>query len=103
MVFDVAGGALANPRLFADVAVGVPDGIRCDERGNVWAACGDGINVFAVGSGRLLLRLLTPKTAANCCFGGPGGRDLLITANDCVWLVPTLVRGALAADGQANL
>ena len=98
MVFDVVDGErLENPRLFADVAVGIPDGIRCDERGNIWAACGDGVNVFAAGSGDLLLRILTPKTSANCCFGGADGRELLITANDCVWLLPTGVRGAVAA------
>ena len=67
------------------------------------ALCGDGVNVFAAGSGRLILRVLTPKTAVKCCFGGPGGRELLITANDCVWLIPTRVRGALAAGSQAKL
>lgn len=53
----IAGTALSSPpREFANVPVGIPDGIRCDERGNVWAACGDGVNVFAVGSGKLILR-----------------------------------------------
>eukprot|EP01046_Picozoa_sp_COSAG06_P012978 COSAG06_NODE_775_length_12397_cov_15.034071_15_plen_74_part_00 len=56
-----------------------------------------GVNVFAEGSGELVLRILTPKTSANCCFGGPDGRELLITANDCVWTIPTLVRGAVVA------
>ena len=52
----VTGCGLSSPRVFANVAVGIPDGIRCDERGNVWAACGDGINVFAASTGRLILR-----------------------------------------------
>ena len=50
----------------------------------------------------MLLRILTPKTSANCCFGGADGRELLITANDCVWLLPTRVRGAVAAATDAN-
>ena len=99
MVCEVlSGGAgLSAPRVFANIPVGIPDGIRCDERGNIWAACGDGVNVFAEGTGDLVLKILTPKTSANCCFGGEDGRELLITANDKVWIVPTLVRGAVAA------
>lgn len=42
--------------------------------------------------------IITPKTSANCCFGGVDGRDLLITANDSVWLLKTLVKGAIYTD-----
>jgi hypothetical protein len=42
-VFDLVGGcALTNSRVFCTVADdnGVPDGIRCDARGNLWVCVG---------------------------------------------------------------
>ena len=48
------------------------------------APCGDDVNVFAAGTRRLLLRVLALNIAANCCFVGPSGRELLITANNSV-------------------
>lgn len=51
--FDVinrgGGPFLANKRVFAYVLAGVPQCIRCDAHGNVWAACGDGIEVWNPG------------------------------------------------------
>lgn len=43
--FDVQdnGTRLGNPRMFAYCDVGIPDGIKCDEAGNVYSGCGDGV------------------------------------------------------------
>ena len=38
---------------------GVPDGIRCDAKGNVWASTGEGINIFAP-DGDMIAKILTP-------------------------------------------
>src|SRR5271167_3854531 len=52
-VFDVAAdGSLANGRLFASKIVspteaGGPDGMKCDERGNVWVTAPGGLWVYA--------------------------------------------------------
>ena len=52
-VFEVVNGgtAIVNGRTFCVVQEGngVPDGIRCDAKGNLWACCGDGINICASG------------------------------------------------------
>ena len=38
---------------------GVPDGIRCDAKGNVWASTGEGINIFAP-DGDMIAKIHTP-------------------------------------------
>ena len=44
--YDVvdAGTRLANRQMFAYIDAGVPDGIKCDEAGNVYSGCGDGVS-----------------------------------------------------------
>jgi len=83
--YDVEDGRrLRNKRLFANMAPGSSDGVRCDVDGNVWSAAGwgpegfNGVQVFApdgtvIGKGHL------PETCANLCFGG-GKRNLLFMA-----------------------
>lgn len=38
---------LTGRRVFAHCDTGWPDGIKCDERGNVYSGCGDGIHVWS--------------------------------------------------------
>ena len=45
-VFDVQNGELKNSRTFCVLDCGIPDGIRCDEKGDIWSSAGDGIHVF---------------------------------------------------------
>lgn len=88
-----AGSMPAQGRVFATIDKGIPDGIRCDEHGNVWSSSGDGAQVFAP-SGALVGRILLPESAANLAFGGPNGRTLYLTARTSLYSVDTLVRGA---------
>jgi gluconolactonase len=88
-----ADGTVGNGRVFARIDRGGPDGIRCDEFGNVWSSTGDGAQAFSP-SGALLLRVVLPESGANLAFGGPAGRTLFITARTSVYAVETLVRGA---------
>ncbi|CAG8365624.1 unnamed protein product [Penicillium salamii] len=62
---------LTNRRLFAMADHGIPDGIKCDLKGNVYSGCGDGINVWSPG-GELLGRILIRGGVANFCFGRNG-------------------------------
>ena len=92
--FDVReDGTLDGGRIFCVIDTGGPDGIRCDERGNVWSSAGDGVHIFAP-DGKLLGRIKTPQTPANLCFGGEDGRTLFITARTSLYAVETNVRGA---------
>lgn len=84
-VFDVQpDNSLANSRIFAIIAPGVPDGMRVDPAGRVFVTAGDGVQVFSP-EGTLLDKLRTPETAANVGFGGPDGTMVFITANTSLY------------------
>lgn len=84
LAFAVDGnGRLSEPRTFAEVEAGVPDGLAVDADGRVYAACLDGVRVFDP-DGRMLGRIATATNASNLAFGGPDGRRLFITAGRAV-------------------
>ena len=84
MAFAVgADGRLGAPRTFAAIEAGVPDGLKVDAAGRVYAACGDGIRIFAP-DGTPLGRIATPTPAANLAFGGSDGRRLFVAAGHAI-------------------
>jgi gluconolactonase len=92
--FDVQpDNTLANGRVFCTLDKGIPDGIRCDEKGNVWSSAGDGVHVFGV-DGKLLGKIPVPETPANLCFGGEDGKTLFIAAQKSLYAIKTNVKGA---------
>jgi gluconolactonase len=94
LAFSVdADWRLGDPRVFATIEHGVPDGLRVDERGNVWISSGRGIEVFASDSTQLGT-LFVPEAVANLTFGGPKNNRLFIAATTSVYAVYTAVRGA---------
>ncbi|KAL9017086.1 MAG: hypothetical protein Q9185_005546 [Variospora sp. 1 TL-2023] len=62
---------LTNRRVFAYADTGAPDGVKCDVHGNVYAGCGDGINIWNAG-GMLVGKILIEGGCANFCFGRSG-------------------------------
>jgi gluconolactonase len=84
---------LVGGEIFCEIHPGVPDGIRCDEYGNLWATAGDGVHVFAP-DGRLLGKIVLPQVASNCTFGGVDRQTLYITAIGALWSISLTVRGA---------
>ena len=92
--FDVKDdGTLSAGNVFCVIDAGIPDGIRCDEHGNVWSSAGDGVHVFAP-DGKLLGKVPVPEGPANLCFGGEDGKTLFITAKTSLYSIKTTVRGA---------
>jgi gluconolactonase len=90
--FQVAeDGTLSGGDVFA-TTVGVPDGMRVDRAGNLWASAGPGVNVYDPG-GELLGRVEFPVDVTNLTFGGAGEGRLFVTAGTSVHLL------AVAADG----
>lgn len=71
--FDVVdqGTRLANRRFFAFCDNGVPDGIKCDEQGNVYSGCGDGVHVWNP-QGTLIGKIVVGGCVANFCFAKGG-------------------------------
>lgn len=96
MRYDVApDGGVSNGRVLidmtADTAAGVPDGMKVDERGNVYATGPGGIWVLAP-DGTHLGTLQLPETPANCAWGDDG-RSLYITAETSVYRIKLSVGG----------
>ncbi len=92
--FDVTEtGGLRGGEVFATIDDGFPDGMRCDEAGNLWSSARDGVHCFAP-DGTLLGKILVPECVANLCFGGPRGHTLFITATTSVYRTFVDVKGA---------
>jgi gluconolactonase len=101
-VYDVVDGVrVKNGRLFANMAPGTSDGIRCDVDGNVWSAAGwagegfNGVHVFAP-DGKLIGKIHLPETCANICFGGAKKNRLFMAASQSLYAVYLGTEGAQA-------
>lgn len=95
-VFDVSTyGSLMNGRVFASGLVserepGLPDGMKCDSRGNVWCTGPGGVWVYAP-SGELIGKVRVPEMVANLAWGGPDFQTLFMCATHSVYSVKTKV------------
>ena len=95
-VFDVAAdGSLSRGRLFAQGIrssreAGVPDGMKCDEKGNVWLTAPGGIRIYSP-DGAQLGTVRIPEMPANLHWGGPEWRTLFVCATTSVYAVETKV------------
>jgi gluconolactonase len=103
--FDVrADGRIANGRTLADVTGepgdGVPDGLKVDRRGNIYAAS-TGVRIFSP-DGTHLGTIATPEAAANCAWGDADGRTLYVTARTGVYRIRLRVAGAGLGGGDAR-
>jgi gluconolactonase len=95
MAYDVqADGTISNGRLFADVTskvgkeLGLPDGMKVDKRGNLYATGPGGVFIFAP-DGKQLGQLRTGQATANCAWGN-SGQYLYITADMLLLRIPVL-------------
>ncbi|GGL94898.1 SMP-30/gluconolactonase/LRE family protein [Nakamurella endophytica] len=69
---------------------GNPDGMRCDERGNVWVTGRGGVWVMT-GEGDLLGLIRTPEVCANLTWGGPDWHSLFLCTSTSIRMIRTLV------------
>jgi gluconolactonase len=98
MAFDVQDdGTIAHGRVFADVtdrvgkAKGLPDGLKVDRDGNLWATAPGGIFIFAP-DGTHLGTLATGEATGNCAWG-EDGTALYICADMYIGRLKTTTRG----------
>ncbi|MGD9997458.1 MAG: SMP-30/gluconolactonase/LRE family protein [Ilumatobacteraceae bacterium] len=99
-VFDVADdGMLVNGRVFFDqmgggtIAEGSPDGMECDEFGNVWVTGPGGVWVISP-EGERLGRIETPEVCGSLCWGGRDLKTLFLTTSTTVHSMPVLCTSA---------
>ncbi len=89
--FDIADDdALTNDRIFCELPM--PDGLKVDVRGNVWATAFDGVRIHSP-AGNLLQTIQCPQVPANCAFGDSDSRTFYITARTSVYKIRTTVEG----------
>ena len=90
-------GTLGPARVFHDGSAwaaagpGVPDSLKVDVHGNVWAAAPRGVYVFAP-DGALLGWIETGVATGNCAFGEDGS-TLFVAANHSIGRIRTTTRG----------
>jgi gluconolactonase len=71
---------------------GLPDGMKVDRDGNLWAAGPGGIHIIAP-DGKRLGRIETGEATSNCAWGGDGS-TLYITADMYLCRIQTKTHGA---------
>jgi gluconolactonase len=98
MRYDVRpDGTVANGRLFADMSMGKgngnPDGMKFDERGNLYSVGPGGIWVFN-GAGKQIGLIVPPENAPGFAFGDPDRKALYIAASSRLARLRLNVAGA---------
>jgi gluconolactonase len=96
MRYDVAAdGSVSNGRVLFDAtahkAGGVPDGMKIDVQGNIWATGPSAVYVFSP-EGMHLGSIVPAEDPANCGWGDDG-RTLYITAETGLYRIKTSVMG----------
>ena len=96
-VFDVnPDSTLANGRMFFDgvgsgvIEEGIPDGMKCDERGNIWVTGPGGIWVIGA-DGEHLGTIQVPENTGNLTWGHADWRMLYIPSSTSLYRIPTKV------------
>ncbi len=96
-VYDVAAdGTLIHGRVFGEEpggkGDGVPDGIKVDDKGNLFVTGPKGIWVWDA-NGNHLGTIVMPEQPANLTWGDPQYDTLYITATTSVYRLKTKTRG----------
>lgn len=101
MAYDVLpDGGISNGRVFFDATdlvkqglPGLPDGLKVDESGNLFATGPGGVLILSP-EGVHLGTINTTQATANCAFGGDGSL-LYITADMLLLRIQLLTKGAI--------
>jgi gluconolactonase len=99
-VYDVAPrGALAGGRLFFEgigsgvIEEGVPDGMKCDEGGNIWVTGPGGVWVISPQAEHLGV-VAVPEAVGNLAWGGRDWKTLYMPSSTSLYRVATRVASA---------
>ena len=92
--YDVdRNGEVSHERVVIPAVEGVPDGIRVDDKGNIYVTA-SGVAVYDA-QGKHVETLGMPEIPANCAFGDTDLESLYITARTSIYRARRHVKGAL--------
>jgi gluconolactonase len=90
-------GSLSDAKLFydatSDARPGGPDGMKVDEKGNVYSTGPGGVWIFSP-EGKPLGTIVMPEKSANVAWGGPDRKTLYITASTSIYRIRLEIAGA---------
>jgi gluconolactonase len=90
-------GSLTDAKLFydatSDARPGGPDGMKVDEKGNVYSTGPGGVWIFSP-EGKPLGTIVMPEKSANVAWGGPDRKTLYITASTSIYRIRLEIAGA---------
>ncbi|MBV9003268.1 MAG: SMP-30/gluconolactonase/LRE family protein, partial [Solirubrobacterales bacterium] len=92
-------GTLTGGRVFFEgigngvIEEGVPDGMKCDERGNVWVTGPGGVWVISRQAEHLGV-IEVPENVGNIAWGGSDWKTLYMPSSTSLYRVPTKVASA---------
>jgi gluconolactonase len=96
-VFDVdEDGLISNGRMFFDgvgsgvIEEGIPDGMKCDEQGNIWVTGPGGIWIISA-AGEHLGVIKVPENTGNLSWGGDDWHTLFIPSSTSLYTIRTKV------------
>jgi gluconolactonase len=91
-----ADGSLGPGTVFfdatSDTAEGAPDGMKVDERGNVYSAGPGGIWIFSP-QGKHLGTIHVPERVGNLAWGDADGKTLYVTASTGIYRIRMKIKG----------
>lgn len=89
-------GSVTDGELFLDAsketAVGAPDGLRVDKKGNIYSSGPGGVWIIAP-SGKHLGTIKVPENVSNVAWGDKDGKTLYITASTSLYRIKLNVAG----------
>jgi len=85
-VFDVQGTQLSNPRIFAEISPGLPDGFRIDRQGWIYTSSEDSVQVLHL-DGTLLAKIPVPEKVGNLCFAGNDEKIIYVAASTSLYRI----------------
>ena len=87
VAFDVVDGQeLNNPRVFAVIEPGLPDGFRIDKHGFVYTSSEDSVQIYHP-DGKRIGRIAVPEKIGNLTFGGTARDQLFIAASTSIYRI----------------
>jgi gluconolactonase len=92
--YDLDGkGVASNERVLVSGIEGIPDGLRTDEKGNLYLAANK-IEVYTP-EGKPLGSIALSETPSNCAFGDEDLQGLYVTARTSVYRIRLDVKGSV--------